>query len=346
MHKVISIFIGLLFAFPISAEFSLQAPLVKESLLLDIVSEEYTVVVGERGHVLIGSHQGQFSQANVPTQATLTSVATVGDHIWAVGHDAVILYSHNRGKDWQLQMESPDLEKPFLDVFFFDENNGLAIGAYGLFYRTTDGGESWLKEQHTELLDPYDREYLEEIKNEDEEFYIEELNSILPHLNHISYSTATNTLLLAGEAGLLAQSVDYGKSWKRLPVNYTGSFFAINAIDETTIVAAGLRGNIFVSKNGQEWRYLQTCSAATVNAIWVDSKQTLHFLSNNGVIISARPPFSLSRYDPYASPNQCEPAEGISIHNTKSKAALLNAALIGNQPHVAAADGIYILPVE
>jgi len=33
---------------------------------------------------------------------------------------------------------------PFLDVWFRNEKQGYAVGAYGLFFVTTDGGETWL----------------------------------------------------------------------------------------------------------------------------------------------------------------------------------------------------------
>lgn len=33
--------------------------------------------------------------------------------------------------------------RPFLDLWFKDENEGFIVGAFGLFLRTTDGGQSW-----------------------------------------------------------------------------------------------------------------------------------------------------------------------------------------------------------
>ncbi|WVM93429.1 YCF48-related protein [Halopseudomonas pachastrellae] len=35
------------------------------------------------------------------------------------------------------------LERPLMDVWFRDANTGFAIGAYGTFLRTDDGGETW-----------------------------------------------------------------------------------------------------------------------------------------------------------------------------------------------------------
>ena len=110
MRKSISSVLLLLVSFALHAEQSYQAPLVKESLLLDIASGDITVAVGERGHVLIKRADSDFTQVTVPTQSTLTAVTLVGDHIWAVGHDAIILHSSDGGEQWQVQMYQPELE--------------------------------------------------------------------------------------------------------------------------------------------------------------------------------------------------------------------------------------------
>lgn len=344
MRKFISSVLLLLISFTMNAEQSYQAPLVKESLLLDIASGDITVAVGERGHVLIKQNDHDFKQVTVPTQSTLTAVSLVGEHIWAVGHDAVILHSNDGGKQWQLQMYQPDLERPFLDVLFLDDKRGIAIGAYGLFYRTNDGGANWIAERHAEFLDPYDREYLEEIRKEDEAFYQLELDSILPHLNRITRGQE-NTLLIAGEAGLLAKSEDNGETWQRLESEYAGSFFDFVQLDSGLLVAAGLRGNILVSEEGEQWDTLKTCSTATLNSIIPGSDQ-LAFIGNNGVKVKATLPLQTSAFDPYFNPPNCKPETGVTVTQTPSKAALLNAATVDGKTVVTAADGIYSVSLD
>jgi photosystem II stability/assembly factor-like uncharacterized protein len=41
---------------------------------------------------------------------------------------------------------APELERPLFDVWFEDERNGFAVGAYGYFLRSRDGGLSWHEE--------------------------------------------------------------------------------------------------------------------------------------------------------------------------------------------------------
>ncbi|MDC8831046.1 WD40/YVTN/BNR-like repeat-containing protein [Alteromonas gilva] len=344
MQKLNSMVLLLLFSFLANAEQSYPAPLVKESLLLDVAVGDVAVAVGERGHVLIKSSTDDFAQVIVPTTTTLTAVTLVEQQIWAVGHDATILHSPDGGSTWQVQMHAPEMERPFLDVLFFDSQHGIAIGAYGLFYRTLDGGNSWSAQRHAAFLDPYDREYLEQIRQEDEAFYQQELNSILPHLNRVK-RLDEDTLLLAGEAGLLAISTDKGNNWERLDVNYTGSFFDVTQLESGLMVAAGLRGNVFVSDDGEQWDYVKTCNTATINSI-IEYNDAVYFIGNNGFKVKATLPISTSDYDPYAAPINCEPAAGISVSQTDSKSALLNAAMINGQLFVTAADGIYSLSLD
>ena len=57
----------------VMAEQAFMAPLVKESVLLDVDASEYVVIVGERGHILISPDGESFEQVQVPTQSTLTA---------------------------------------------------------------------------------------------------------------------------------------------------------------------------------------------------------------------------------------------------------------------------------
>ena len=191
------------------AESAYIAPLADQSLLLDIekVSDDKLVTVGERGHILIKQGTGPWQQQVSPTSQMLTAVTFKGDQLgWAVGHDAVILHTQDGGNNWSIQLNQPDLEKPLMDIHFFDQQHGIAIGAYGLFYRTLDGGKSWQKELHGELLPEEDQDYLNELREEDESLYVEELSSILPHLNQLSEEVA-GRIFLAGEMGFLVQEI-------------------------------------------------------------------------------------------------------------------------------------------
>ncbi len=326
------------------AEQAFMAPLVKQSVLLDVVASEYVVIVGERGHILTSEDGETFTQQPVPTHSTLTAADIVGDNVWAVGHDAIILHSSDKGKSWQQQFYNPDMERPFLDVLFFNEQHGIAVGAYGLFYRTMDGGNSWKAERHPTLLSADDQAYLEQVKQEDEEFYQQELNSILPHINRVTRDG--ERLYMAGEAGLLAYSDDKGKSWNRYDVGYTGSFFDIRPLSGDTVVAVGLRGNIFKMAEQGEWEYVSTCSTSTLNALFPLSDKSLMAMGNNGILVTLRRPLPRSADTPYTPVRQCERPKEVSVQQLDDKAAVLNAVRFKNKIIGVSANGIKQLNLD
>lgn len=266
------------------------APLASKSLLLDIteINQDKLVAVGERGHILYSTDGVNWQQAQVPLQTTLTAVYFIDEsNGWAVGHDATILSSNDGGISWKIQQNLPQVEKPLLDVLFIDSNNGIAIGAYGLFYRTTDGGKSWVIEYHNEFLYPGDQAYLAELKLQDEEAYLDEQSSILPHFNRVVADG--RTLYLAGEIGLMAKSNDFGVSWEKLDEIYPGSFYDINRTQEGNLLVIGLRGHIFRSlKNGTPWQASESHVTALLSAIVLSDDQRVFILGNNGVLLESR----------------------------------------------------------
>ncbi|MCK8045516.1 YCF48-related protein [Shewanella sp. 1CM18E] len=259
-------------------------PLAANSLILDIAKNQQTLVaIGERGHAFVFDKTWQ--QVNTPTEVLLTKVFFVSPlKGWAVGHDATILHTQDGGHSWQLQMQSAEIEKPFLDVLFFNEQEGVAVGAYGLFYRTQDGGNTWNSEYHQELLFEEDVAYLEELKAEDEALYLSERSTLLPHFNRIIPVT-NNTLLMVGELGLVATSVDKGLTWLKQDFIYEGSLFNASIVDDTAFVM-GLRGNVFISDlQLVNWTKVNLPVDSTINAGLRLGEGTLRVVGNAGVII-------------------------------------------------------------
>lgn len=268
----------------VTANSSYLAPLVKESRLLDLTVTDTIYIVGERGHLLSGKNIQDLTQLSVPSRTTLTAITALENNVWIVGHDASILYSSDAGQHWQLQLTMPELDRPFLDVLFANENEGVAVGAYGLFYRTQDGGQTWNKELHASVLPQDDIDYLDSIK-EDPAFYEEELSFILPHFNRLSLSNGK--LYMAGEAGMLAISSDFGRSWQRFDIDYLGSFFDVQETSNNELVAVGLRGNIFVKpSSSDEWARVETCVTTSLNSIVAGDTNNFYVTGNNGVLLS------------------------------------------------------------
>lgn len=221
------------------------------------------VAIGERGLVVLSDDQGRhWRQARqVPVSVSLTALSFVdAQRGWAVGHGGVILYTADGGETWARQADGFTLakavlaeaerlaaqrpgdaaveralsdarrlvedgaDKPLLDVHFADARRGWAVGAYNLFFETTNGGVTWRSVSHR--LD----------------------NPRALHLNALA--VRGQIVFIAGEQGTLFRSVDAGQSFEALVSPYKGSWFTVALSDDGVVTAAGLRGNAFRSADG------------------------------------------------------------------------------------------------
>lgn len=131
--------------------------------------------------------------------------------------------------------------KPFLNVWFYDVNTGYAVGAYGMFFHTEDGGKTWL-DASPRIPNP-DRRHINDIVAIDDE-----------------------SIVLVGESGVIFRSDDMGMSWRHMPSPYEGSLFGLVS-QEGKQLLFGLRGNTFVSfDNGIGWNKVNTGAEQTLLA--------------------------------------------------------------------------------
>ncbi len=223
-------------------QYAENLPLASRSLLLDITATDSGyVAVGERGHVLLSSDGKQWEQPaekSVPTRATLTAVTALGQDLWAVGHDSVIIHSADGGQHWQRQFFDPEREQPLMDVYFDNPEQGWAMGAYGLLLKTVDGGEHW-----------------EEILLSDEFDF---------HLNGMA-RLSDGTRIIIAEAGNAWRKRPGDETWSLLELPYPGSMFGVLTLPGDRLVAMGLRGHVLESvDHGETWYQNKTGSLANL----------------------------------------------------------------------------------
>ena len=229
------------------------------------------VAVGERGTIVLSDDQGQtWRQASAPVSVTLSRVSFVdAEHGWAVGHGQVVLASQDGGQTWTRQLDGlqaaklemaavqadpqasdehrkqaqrlldQGADKPFLDVRFFDRQNGLVVGAYGAIFATRDGGKTW-RSRRADVPNPSGR-----------------------HLNHLL--VLGKALYLAGEQGTLFQAEGPDQPFKAVQTPYAGTFFGVIASRQGDLLAYGLRGNVWRSAAGSgTWEKVATPAPVTL----------------------------------------------------------------------------------
>lgn len=277
-------------------EAAMIMPKASKSLLLDIKEVgNKLVAVGERGHVLLSLDNGKsWQQSPVPTAQALTAIYFVGElQAWAVGHDGHIISSDDGGETWQLQrhglmaqavrnesqlkearanlqrlkrlvdrgadvdvrgisiaeqideaeyqavsaqekMREKAIAPPLMDVWFVDDKQGWAVGAFGTFLTTTDGGNSWddISDEIADSIDGY-------------------------HLNSVMGAPG-GLLVIAGEAGYINVSHDFGDTWQQADIDSESTVFGIAGnSDGSLLIATGLRGVTWRSEDkGLTWQEL------------------------------------------------------------------------------------------
>lgn len=262
------------------------------------VAGDRFVTVGEQGTVLLSDDNGQSwrQSIGVPVSVTLTDVQFASSmEGWASGHSGVILHTVDGGEHWSLQMDGyatasiihqeaerrvklgmPGAEdalhnaqylvkegadKPFLDIYFADENHGWAVGAYGIALYTQDGGQSW--QSGVDLI-PNERGR---------------------HL--YSIQSSRSGMVIAGEQGSLFQR-DSGEAILRVTETpYAGTFFGFIALPYDQLLAFGLRGNVWRSSAG-EWQRIDLGSEVTLTAgLALDQERVLLADEGGHLFISA-----------------------------------------------------------
>lgn len=257
------------------------------------------VGVGQRGVIVVSDDHGHnWRQVPSPVQSDLTAVSfPTPSQGWAVGHDGVILHTSNGGTSWSKQLDGrisnerfvayyrdaaargdahaaayqkqeennakagPSL--PYLDVWFDNAMQGYAVGSFGAFAMTTDGGKTW-------------QPGLEHIDNPD-------------FLNLNAIRGIGGEVYIAGERGTLFRLDRASGQFKRLQSGYSGSFFGIVGSGQR-LFAFGLRGTVYQSTDqGASWQKTDTGTDSTLNGATVLGDGRIVICGSRAMLLVADP---------------------------------------------------------
>ncbi len=282
---------------------AVPSPVASTSVLLAVTKAgERLVAAGERGIILLSDDDGStWRQAKVPVSVTLTAVtfATPGKG-WAVGHFGVVLHSEDGGETWVKQLDGVQAaqlvlekaqaraqhgdapsgeterlladaqlliddgpDKPFLDLYFENEQSGFIVGAYNLIFRTDDAGRTW--EPWLHRVD----------------------NPMGLHLYGIR--SGDGHLFLAGEQGLFLRADKDTGAFEALPTPYPGSYFGILTAPGGEVLIFGLRGNAYWSGDlGESWQVVETGVPVSITAGNVLADGTMVLVTQSGTVLTSR----------------------------------------------------------
>tara|TARA_R110001606_G_scaffold323656_1_gene470446 strand:+ start:1876 stop:2961 length:1086 start_codon:yes stop_codon:yes gene_type:complete len=297
---------------------AIESNLGAHSVLMSVTSVgNHFIAVGERGLILRSDDDGKsWRQLPSPVSVTLTGVSFFNDkNGYAIGHGGIVLRTSNGGDDWKVQLDGRQLaeellrqaeqsnddesvrqaqllladgpDKPFLDLLVLGRDHLVVVGAYGFAFESIDGGQTW-------------GSWMDRIDN--------------PFGLHLySIRKQGERMLIAGEQGFVALSMDDGQSFETIETPYEGSFFTAQLLGQDEIVLAGLRGNTLVSDdNGQHWKDIKNPISSSIMTSVIHSDGQVIMANQAGILLGLREnrlvPLTRKRLPPLT--NMLEKANG------------------------------------
>jgi len=257
--------------------------------------------------------------------AAMLAVTRAGPRLVAVGERGTVLLSDDGARSWR-QATVP-VQVTLTAVRFVDERTGWAAGHLGVILKSTDGGETWVKQldgvQAAKLVaavggDERTKRFVEE--GPDKPFFdldfIDAQHGFAVGAYNLAFETrdggqhwtpmlgrlpnpkslhlygvraSGGHVYIAGEQGLLMASGDGGENFAVLPSAYKGSYFGLLAARSGALIAYGLRGNAWRSVDqGASWTRLDTGLPTSISAALELDGGELALLAQTGEVLRSR----------------------------------------------------------
>jgi photosystem II stability/assembly factor-like uncharacterized protein len=220
-------------------------------------NDQYTVIVGSAGTVLVSSDEGKsWQRSELSGKPSLIDITSCNDHFIALAMDRGLWVSDTSAGSWQVK--PIETMEEVLSVECSGDQHYWVTGSFSTIIESQDGGDSWVENSLGEDAQLTTIQFLNE-----------ELG------------------FASGEFGVVLKTEDAGASWN--PVEYLPNEFypqAAHFRDENTGWVVGLSGSILhTNDGGQSWQAQD--SGTDVPLYGIDGNgSTLISVGDNGLILS------------------------------------------------------------
>ena len=186
---------------------------------VDFVDKSHGWAAGYYGTILKTTDGGKnWTHISLPNTDLIRRIQFLDkDYGWLVTHRGRIMSSEDGGNTWKTRY-SEDSQINLRNIKFLDDSIGWAVGHEGTILYTNDGGETWTNQS------------LSNFTGRD-----------LPRLNGLTVLSKTRAML-AGEFGVIAETVDAGNTWTIISSpDIKATFTEIEQVGNS-ILAVGLDG--------------------------------------------------------------------------------------------------------
>lgn len=224
-------------------------------------------IVGEKGLFLTCKYNGA-AWTNIDSNKVFNSQQEIprlfkiyinykNDNIYLLCRNGYIFRSQDNGNSWE---ERHYDNAAFHDIVFTDEQTGFIVGSTGLFYKTTDAGNSWSR------MPP---------------FSDKDISGEYLYVKGIAFCNASTGFAVGNE--WIYKTTDGGANWSKIKCEISRTLAKIEFLaDPRWLIISD--GQVILSEdNGQSWKSMGLSKATTFMSI--TKKNQYVFVAGNGGVI-------------------------------------------------------------
>jgi photosystem II stability/assembly factor-like uncharacterized protein len=242
---------------------------------LDFTDPQNGIVVGQNGTILKTTDGGKtWRRIKVKLHMEDWQVApphffgvargSNPNNLWIVGPVGTILRSRDGGETWEnISLPPPpdQIGGRYWDltlngVYFVNDNEGWIVGEFGKIFHTTDGGDTWEKQENVLDLPKFTRPDLSEeeaLRRRIPPLHLEDL-----YIFDVAFLNPKRGFV-AAETGILLETSDGGQTWTNARTGRIDTLLSVTAVPkngDSLAFASGVLGTIVRKRDEGKWEFL------------------------------------------------------------------------------------------